>query len=282
LPGVVCDRYGRYAVLRLDGEAAYAQREVFVRVLQAALSPLGIEGLLLRSGRGHDQEVELAWGERPPQEIDVREHGMWLRTNLYEGQKTGLFLDHRESRARVRALARDARVLNLYGYTGGFSVAAGLGGACGVTTVDIAKPALELAKAAWLLNGLAPGLHTTAAGDAVDFLQAAAERAARWEFVIADPPNFAPRESVRDNALAAYEALHAAVLRVLAPGGLYLAASCSSHVTGADFEATLLAAGLRVRKVLQILERSGAPADHPKVLGFPEGNYLKVVLLRAI
>lgn len=282
VPGVVCDRYGRYAVLRLDGEAALSKRAALLGILQQVLLPLGIAGLLVRTGRGHEHEVELGWGEKPPLELDVREHGMRLCTNLYEGQKTGLFLDHRETRARVRALASGARVLNLYGYTGGFSVAAGLGGARSVTTVDIAKPALELAHKSWRANGLASAEHSSLAGDAIELVSAAAARGESWDLVVADPPNFAPRESARDNALHAYEALHTAVLRVLAPQGLYLAASCSSHITRVDFDATLLAAGLRVRKVLQVLERSGAAADHPKLLGFPEGDYLKVTLLRAL
>jgi 23S rRNA (cytosine1962-C5)-methyltransferase len=207
---------------------------------------------------------------------------MQLRVNLYEGQKTGLFLDHRRSRARIRELARDARVLNLYGYTGGFSAAAGLGGARDVTTVDIAKAALALAERSWAANGLTQAAHRTVCGDALQVLSAAADGGERWDVVIADPPNFAPRQSARDAALAAYEALHALVLRVLTPSGLYLAASCSSHVTRDDFDATLQSAAARARKVIQVLEQSSAPADHPKLLGFPEGNYLKVVLLRAL
>jgi 23S rRNA (cytosine1962-C5)-methyltransferase len=280
LPGFVCDRYGRFAVLKLDGDAALAQRERMLRVLQQELPALGVAGLLVRSGKREDARVELAWGERPDTEIVVREHGMRLRTNLFEGQKTGLFLDHRESRARVRSLANGARVLNLYGYTGGFSVAAGLGGASEVTTVDIAKPALALAAASWRDNDLPADKHRTLAADAIEHVTAAADGGERYELVIADPPNFAPRESARESACRAYEALHTAVLRMLAPGAHYLAASCSSHITRADFEATLAAASGRTRRRLHVLERSGAPADHPKLLGFPEGDYLKVCLLR--
>jgi 23S rRNA (cytosine1962-C5)-methyltransferase len=282
LPGVVCDRYGAFAVLRLDGEAALSLRATWVRLFETHLPALGIEGLLVRTGSGPDKEVELAWGTAPPRELIVRERGMRLRANLYEGQKTGLFLDHRLSRARVRQLAQGARVLNLYGYTGGFSIAAGLGGARSVTTVDIARPALQLAEASWSDNDLPAAVHQTICGDALEVLSKAADGGDTWDLVIADPPNFAPRQSARDQALAAYEALHGLVLRVLAPGGLYLAASCSSHVTHDDFAATLVQAGLRARKVIQVLEQGGSPADHPKLLGFPEGNYLKVVLLRAL
>lgn len=280
LPGFVCDRYDRFAVLRLDGAAAQCHRARMLATLETVLPALGITGILARSGRRDDTTIEHVFGERPEAEIVVREHGMSLCANLFDGQKTGLFLDHRESRARVRSLAQGARVLNLYGYTGGFSVAAGLGGARVVTTVDIAKPALALAEATWRANGLPATSHRTVAGDAIEFVTRAADGGERWDLVIADPPNFAPRQSARESALRAYEALHAAVLRAVGDDGYYLAASCSSHVDRAAFEATLTAAAGRVQRTVQVLERTGAPADHPKLLAFPEGDYLKVSLLR--
>lgn len=282
LPGVVCDRYGAHAVLKLDGEAALAHRDVFARALKAPLHALGITALLVRSGRKQDEIVEPVWGQAPPREISVREYGMQLVANLYEGQKTGLFLDHRETRARVRRLSAGRSVLNLYGYTGGFSIAAGLGGAARVTTVDMAKPALALAERGFRDNQLAADRHTSHAGDAHDYLEAAATRDERHGLIVADPPNFAPRQNVLEKALAAYQALHFGVLRVLEPGGIYVAASCSSHVDRDAFEGTLQKAAARARRVLQVLERSGAPADHPRLLGFPEGDYLKIVVLRAV
>jgi 23S rRNA (cytosine1962-C5)-methyltransferase len=281
LPGFTCDRYGQSAVLKLDGEAALSRATQFVQCLTPWLQKLGVESLILRSGRKQAQESELVWGPAPARELSVREHGMRLCTNLYEGQKTGLFLDHRETRRRVRQLARGSRVLNLYGYTGGFSVAAGLGGASHVTTVDTAKPALALAELSYRANDLPAATHVTHALDALAYLEAAAQRGERFELVIADPPNFAPRKTALDKALAAYEALHAAVLRVLVDGGWYVAASCSSHVDRAAFEETLRRGAGHARRIVQVLERSSAPADHPRLLAFPEGDYLKVLLTRA-
>jgi 23S rRNA (cytosine1962-C5)-methyltransferase len=281
LPGVVCDRYGSRAVLKLDGEAALSLSATWSTLLSERLPALGIESLLVRSSRKQGESVSVAWGPRPPHEIEVLERGMTLVVNLYEGQKTGLFLDHRESRARVRELSSELSVLNLYGYTGGFSIAAGLGGAAQVTTVDQAKPALALADRSWLANGLPAERHRSSAGDVVEYLTSAAERGERHGLIVADPPNFAPRQSVLSQALKAYEALHQGVLRVLSPGGLYVAASCSSHVDRLAFEQTLYDAARRARRVLQVLERGGAPADHPRLLAFPEGDYLKVTLLRA-
>ena len=280
LPGVVCDRYGAAAVLKLDGEAACAWRSELIEALRAPLAALGVEALLVREGKKHESHVELAYGPRPPDELIVLERGMQLCASLWHGQKTGLFLDHRESRARVRGLARGARVLNLYGYTGGFSVAAGLGGAAHVTTVDIAAPALALAERSWAANELPSERHATAATDVPEVLDALASERARFELIVADPPSFAPSERSKDAALASYEKLHAACLRLLQPGGYYLAASCSSHVGAAEFDDTLRKGAQAARRVLQVLERSSAPPDHPRLLAFPEGDYLKVVLSR--
>jgi 23S rRNA (cytosine1962-C5)-methyltransferase len=282
LPGAVLDRYGDAAVLKLDGEAIAAHLPTLLELLAERLPALGVRSLLLRSGRADTKQVELAFGPEPVAERLVRERGMALWVNLYEGQKTGLFLDHRESRATLRGRARGLGVLNLYGYTGGFSVAAGLGGAREVTTVDLARPALDLAARSFAANGLDAVPHRTFAADALEWLGQAKERGERWELIVADPPNFAPRKDAVEGALRAYESLHAAVFAVLAPGGHYLAASCSSHVTRADFEGTLADAARRARRVPQVLERSGAPADHPRLLGFPEGDYLKVLWTRAL
>ncbi len=272
-PGVVVDRYGTdegvFAVVRLDGAVAGLRW-----LVDAVAASLDADGVLVKRRRG--AEVELWRGRKPPPRVAVRERGMRLLADLHRGQKTGLFLDHRESRARVRALAAGRRVLNLYGYTGGFSVAAGLGGATRVVTVDVAQPAVAMAQATWEANAL-PDTHRAVAEDAPTFL---ARDTRRWDLIVADPPSFAPNERSKPAALEAYAKLHAACLGRLAQGGLYLAASCSSHVNGEDFLATLRAGAQRARQTLQILERGAAPADHPRLVCFPEGDYLKVVLAR--
>lgn len=280
LPGIVCDRYDRHAVVKLDGDGALALRDMIREALEAPCRELGIEGALLRTSRRQGGEVELYFGQEPPAEVEVLERGMKLLASLREGQKTGLFLDHRESRARVRSLSRGLRVLNLYGYTGGFSVAAGLGGASAVTTVDVARPAIELAARTWLQNGLPAGLHRALAEDVPGFLKEAALRGDRYDLIVADPPNFAPSQSKVEAALESYAALHAACASLLEPGGLYLAASCTSHVRMSDFLETLREGSKRARRVFSILEQTGAPFDHPRLLAFPEGDYLKVVLGR--
>jgi 23S rRNA (cytosine1962-C5)-methyltransferase len=288
LPGVVCDVYGAVAVLSCDGRGAAAWRDRLVGALRAPLAARGVTALLERRGRrsaSRDEEAEAAaettralFGALPAGPIEVSERGMILLADVVRGQKTGLFLDHRDTRQRVRELASGARVLDLFGYTGGFSVAAGRGGAACVDTVDLAAPALALAVETWAANALAGERHRVHRADVFAFLAAARARADRWELVIADPPSFAPSARAVPAAIAAYRKLHAACLGVLAPGGLYLAASCSSHVRRDAFEATLVGAAERARRPLAILGAWGAAADHPRLAAFPEGDYLKVVL----
>lgn len=283
-PGLVIDQYDlidgpKVAVLRLDGEGPARFFERVQGAVVRTLKDQGFEGLLVRRDRRSGEGPALAFGDVPKGRVRIHEHGMVLIGDLWEGQKTGLFLDHRESRFRVRALARGRRVLNLYAYTGGFSVSAGLGGAGTVTSVDVAPEAIALADETWLANELPPERHRGITADCRDFLE---EDRERYELVISDPPSFAPRESAVPSALAAYEALHASCLDRLVPGGLYLAGSCSSHVNAAAFDETLARASDAAGRRIQILERSGAPFDHPRLAAFPEGDYLKVVLARAL
>jgi 23S rRNA (cytosine1962-C5)-methyltransferase len=278
-PGLVCDVYDTWAVIQLDGAALVSRRAQLVEILRARLATRGIVRTLVKFGRRAEKKIE---GRPPSEPLFVREHGMTLVADLAHGQKTGLFLDHRESRRRIRALAHDRRVLDLYAYVGGFSAAAGLGGARAVDTVDVAAQAIEASHRTWLANGLHDARRTGHAVDVPAFLERAVADSRKWDLVIADPPSFAPNEAVVGKALKSYAQLHAASLRVLAPGGLLLAASCSSHIDAPSFETALSEGAGRARRIVQVLERWSAPADHPRLLAFPEGDYLKVVLARAL
>jgi len=288
LPGVVVDRYAEYAVLRLDGDAILSWHEAIEASLRERLPGLGIHTLVHRSGRGELKRVELVFGELPEGPVEIREHAMVLLVDLVHGQKTGMFLDHRPNRLRTRELvagmvaAGDApRVANLFGYTGGFSIAAGLGGAASVVTVDVAAPALALAEQAWLRNGLDPAKHHGAPIEVERWLAAQHGRK-KFDLIIADPPSFASNQASRDRALAAYKALHSAALPHVEHGGVYLAASCSSRVDRPAFEDTLVRAARTAGVELQVLERASAGVDHPVPLGFPEGEYLAVVSCRVL
>lgn len=284
LPGVVVDRYADHAVVRYDGQAILQWRSMIEDVLRERCASVGVSTLLRRSGRGEHKRVEAIVGELAGDVVEIREHGMLLLADLVRGQKTGAFLDHRPNRLRVRELIAGLvaaggtpRVVNLFGYTGGFSIAAGLGGAALVVTVDVAAPALSLATRAWQQNGLSADLHVAAATEVERWL---AEQRDDFDLVIADPPSFAPNKAARERGMSAYRALHGAALPRVVDGGYYFAASCSSQVDRTAFEDTLRAGAKAAKVSLTVLARSGAGFDHPVPLGFAEGEYLVATLCR--
>jgi 23S rRNA (cytosine1962-C5)-methyltransferase len=209
----------------------------------------------------------------PPSSIVITEDDARFAVDVRAGQKTGFFLDQRENRRTIRRHAADQTVLNLFSYTGGFSLHAALGGATHVTSVDIAPPAIAQLERNLALTSLPASAHELVAADAFDFLARAARQQRRWDLVIADPPSFAPSERARPAALAAYRKLAAAALAVTAPGGRFALASCSSHITEADLlDQVSTLAPLKLRLT------AGAASDHPVLPAFPEGRYLKFLL----
>ncbi len=282
LPGVVCDVYAEYAVIQFDGQGMINFKTNIINTLKGILEQRQVHNLLLRTGRRDQRNLSAEFGRLPEKPVAVIERGMRMQADLIHGQKTGLFLDHRESRWKVRMLATGLSVLNLYGYTGGFSVAAGLAGADSVETVDIAQAAIIQANQNWQDNGLDPAGHSGHACEVAEFLTKAAARRARYDLIVADPPSFAPRESKVQASLKGYRALHRSAIELIHKGGYYLAASCSSHVNRGAFENTILQAARQTGTIIQVLDRWGAPADHPRLLAFDEGDYLKVVLSRIV
>jgi 23S rRNA (cytosine1962-C5)-methyltransferase len=279
-PGYVVDRYGDIAVLRVDGDAAIARLDAFVAALWPRLEAAGVCTLVHRVGvkKGQPKESVTLRGPDPPAAAEVKEHGVPFRVDLAEGQKTGAFLDQRENRRRVGEMARGLRVLNLFSYAGGFSLRAALGGASHVTSVDLAAKAHATAQASFRLAGVDPRAHAFVTADAFAFLAEAKKKRQTWDLVVSDPPSFAPSEKAVPRALSAYRSLHRACADVLVDGGLFCAASCSSHVDAAAFTATLDAAALGGR-ALRLLALHGPPEDHPTLPAWPEGRYLKFAVL---
>lgn len=272
-PGVVVDRYDDVAVLRLDGDGVRAKRDVIVAAISPLLRGLGISTLLQR---GRADETVVLFGTLPEGPLRVTEHGVPFIADVVRGQKTGAFLDQRENRRRVGEMSAGKRVLNLFSYAGGFSLHAALRGAVKVTSVDIASAAHATAQQSFKVAGVDPRVHEFVTADAFAFLEGARKQGKAWDVVVSDPPSFAPNEKSKERALAAYRSLHRACAAVLAPGGTFCAASCSSHVDAKTFVTTLDDAALE-RSDLRIVAVHGAPADHPILAAFPEGQYLKFI-----
>jgi len=270
LPGIHVDVYGEVAVVRFDGAGARAFYGELAASLQAEPS-LGIRRVLDREERGGAELV-----------LEVRENGVVFGVDLGRGQKGGLFLDQRENRAELGGRARGLRVLNLFAYTGGFSLYAALGGAARTDTVDVARPAIAAARRNFELNGLpvdagVAGFHAL---DAFEFLEQAVRRGERYDLVISDPPSFAKNRAGLPAALAAYRRLHRLAAAVVAPGGLFAAASCSSQVDRKTFVASVEAGTHAAGRRFELELLRGAGFDHPVLPAFPEGDYLKLALGR--
>jgi 23S rRNA (cytosine1962-C5)-methyltransferase len=275
MPGFVVDRYGPFVVLRPDGDGARARLDWFRAELWPRMKARGATTLVLRDP---DAGARVLEGSEPTGSIEVREHGVPMLVDVMKGQKTGAFLDQRENRRRIGAIARGRRVLNLFSYAGGFSLHAALGGATHTTSVDSAMAAHKSAQDSFRIAGIDPSAHTFTCADVFAFLDEAKRTNKTWDLVISDPPSFAPKESAKARAIASYRKLHRACADVLAEGGIFCAASCSSHVTERDF-LTTLDDGALGRSDLSVREIHGPPADHPIVAGWPEGRYLKFTVL---
>ncbi len=278
LPGVVVDVYATVAVVRLDGEAVRAWRDAVADALLDVGQGLGVSHVYERSRGG--QGVVLRGGP-PPVPVEVREHGVRFAVDVVHGQKTGFFLDQRDNRRAIQPYVDGARVANLFGYTGGFSVYAALAGARQVTTVDSAADAIRDARSNFVLNDLPPDRHAFVVEDVFAWMERARSTGERFGLIVVDPPSFAPSEKALKKALVAYRDLFAAALQLVEPGGILAPASCSSHVDPAMFLDILRDAGHKARRRLRVLEARGQPADHPTLPAFKEGRYLKFALVRA-
>lgn len=283
LPGLVVDLYDGYAVL-----ATYASslEGLIPWIVEALRDVAPLQGIVRRRvGGARDEEmskIELLWGRLPPRDLIIEEHGLRFHANLYEGQKTGLFLDHRENRYYLEPLAAGQRVLNLFSYSGAFSLYAARGGAVQVTSVDIAPGAAADARANFALNGFDPDAHEFLVADVFAYLERLRVGKQRFDLVICDPPSFAHNKEQLPQALKAYARLNAMGMRATEAGGLYAAASCSSQVSPDAFRATLADAARQAGRRFQILHDVGHPPDHPVMAPHPEGRYLKFMLGRVL
>jgi 23S rRNA (cytosine1962-C5)-methyltransferase len=270
-PGLVIDQYADTIVIVFDGDAAAAFWREHIEDVLAGLERGGAQfsHAWLR-GERRDRSTASALRGDPPAEIVIAEDEARFAVDVRAGQKTGFFLDQRDNRRTIRRLAAGASVLNVFSYTGGFSLHASLGGATRVTSVDVAAPAIAGLRRNLELSGLDADAHELVALDAFEFFARANDQRRKWDLVIVDPPSFAPSERARPAALQAYKKLAAAALAVVEPGGRFALASCSSHVTEADL--LELVAGMGA---LRLRASAGAGSDHPVLPSFPEGRYLK-------
>ncbi len=284
LPGLVIDYYDGVCVLQAHSVGMFRSK---MRIAEALVKVYGdnIRAVYDKSSStvpfkaGLDAVDGYLW-KRPDfqkDELVLLENGNRFLINWTTGQKTGFFLDQRENRALVGRYASGRRVLNLFCYTGGFSVYALAAGAESVVSVDSSERAMAMVSENIALNGFDESRHTSFCGDAMDFLKQSEEN--RYDLMIVDPPAFAKHKGALNNALRAYRRLNASAIEKVAAGGLVFTFSCSQVVDKETFALTVFSAAAQVGRSVRILDRLNQPADHAVNIYHPEGEYLKGLLL---
>ncbi len=288
LPGLVVDVYGDTAVMQAHSVGMHVDREC---IAEAILDTCGkfIKNVYYKSEatlpfnaglEAKDSYLQGGGAKTAPVAV---ENGIKFHPDWVQGQKTGFFVDQRDNRALVERYAKGKNVLNMFCYTGGFSLYALRGGARLVHSVDASAKAVELCNRNVALNfGETVKAHQAYAQDAFDYFHHLEQDPAspRYDLMIVDPPAFAKHQKVLRQALQGYRKLNAAAIRNIAPGGILFTFSCSQAVSKEDFRLAVFSAAAQTGRKVQILHQLTQPADHPVNIYHPEGEYLKGLVLR--
>ena len=284
LPGVIADRYGDTVVVQLTTAGADKWRAAIADSLHQATGCARIyerSDVEVRKLEGLEAVTGWLHGEAGGDELVVEEHGVRMTVDYVGGHKTGFYLDQRENRRRAAELARGRRVLNCFCYTAGFSLQALAGGAREVVSIDSSGPALATAQRNLALN---PQLDAARAiwreADVFAELRNLRASGENYDLIILDPPKFAHTAAHAERAGRAYKDINLTAMRLLAPGGLLMTYSCSGGVSAELFQKIVAGAALDVGRTARIVQRLQGAADHPVDLAFPEGEYLKGLLLQ--
>ena len=280
LPGLIVDRYGDLLVL----QSLTAGSELWKGTIADLLvEETGVEAIYERS----EADVRELEGLPPisgrlrgeaPATLTIRENGLRYRVDFRGGHKTGFYLDQRANRLRVQELAEGRDVLDGFCYTGGFSVNALHGGAKSVLSVDSSAEALALCKENVQMNDLPEERHAVMEGDIFSLLRRFRDERRSFNLIVLDPPKFAPTAAQVERAARAYKDINLLAFKLLRPGGLLATFSCSGGVDGALFQKIVAGAALDAGAEVQVLEHFSQGPDHPVMLSFPEGAYLKGLL----
>jgi 23S rRNA (cytosine1962-C5)-methyltransferase len=282
LPGLVVDQYADVLVAQFLSAGAEAWRE---EILNALMELSGCTAIFERSDaevrklEGLEPRTGFVRGNQNASRCPIVEYGLNFRVDVAEGQKTGFFLDQRENRQRIRALAAGRNVLDGFCYTGGFAVAALAGGAKKISAIESSAPALEVAKDNVAANPLDASKVEFIQADVFKHLRTLRDQGAKFDMIVLDPPKLAPTAAHAKNAARAYKDVNLLAFKLLSPGGLLATFSCSGGVSAELFQSIVAGAALDAGGEAKIIERFTAAADHPVAIEYPEGEYLKGLLL---
>ena len=278
-PSLIVDRYDRYVVVQLMSAGVEAHRDFIIQAIEALPN---VDGILARNDVALRRKEQLPLGiellrGNVPEQVEVNEHGIRYFAAPWSGQKTGAFLDQRENRVLIGANTM-GRALDCFSYHGSFALHMARD-ASRVLALDMSAEALARARANAALNGFT-NLETRET-DAFDFLKAAERSRDRYDTIVLDPPAFAKTKSALAAAMRGYKEINLRAMRMLAPNGVLLTASCSFHLSKALFLDMLRDAAAESGRRMSLREIRGQPADHPEILTIPETGYIKSALLQA-
>lgn len=283
LPGVVADVYAGHVVLQLTSAFAAAKREqivsAFIKVGAKSVSEREDVDVRVKEGLPVGGFTLLA-GEAPPETVEIVENGVRMLVDIRKGHKTGYYLDQRTARYMVKSYAR-GEMLNCFSYTGGFGLFAAQGGATKVYQIDVSSEALRLARENAALNGFADDRFEYVEADVFKYLRGCRDAGRSFDTIVLDPPKFAETKSQIMRAARGYKDINLLAMKLLKPGGILATFSCSSAMTSELFDKVIAEAATDARRDLRILARTMQADDHPVSVHFPEGQYLKGLLLQA-
>ncbi|MBY0543761.1 MAG: class I SAM-dependent rRNA methyltransferase [Sphingobacteriaceae bacterium] len=285
LPGLIVDKYADFLSVQILSTGIEKAKTILIEILVKTLQPKGIfdrSDATARTHEGITAENGLLWGETPPAFIAVKENGIIYHINIAEGQKSGFYCDQRDNRQILASYAKDKSVLDCFSYSGGFSLNAFKQGANEVTSVDSSALAIETLKQNIELNKFKSKKYIAIQSDVNKQLRAFKEEGKKFDIVILDPPKYAPSRSALDRAARAYKDLNRLGLLLLESGGLLATFSCSGAVDIDTFKQIIAWAALDAGKEVQVIKQFSQPEDHPVRLSFPEGEYLKGLLVRVL
>jgi len=282
LPGFIVDRYDDILVIQCTTCGADRWRESFIDLL---VQLTGIEKIVERSDvdvrelEGLPARSGIVNGDVAPGPHTIRENDMRFWVDVLEGQKTGFYLDQRDNRAGLRQFVNQRDVLDCFTYTGGFAISALVGGAKSVVGVDSSKENLNLARENCKINSISPDNVEWVVGDIFKYLRELRDRNRKFDLIILDPPKFAPTSKHVQKAARGYKDINLLGFKLLRPGGLLCTFSCSGGVGQELFQKIVVSAAIDAGVRARIIKRFSQALDHPVGLNFPEGEYLKGLLL---
>jgi len=285
LPGLILDLYGSAVVFQILTQGMEAMRPLLIELIEEVFHPEIIverSDEAIRKKEGMEERKEVIKGVVPEGGVEIVEHGIKLMVDIWDGHKTGFYLDQRTNRRLVQSYAKDKRVLNCFSYTGGFSLAALKGGARDVISVDESRPALAIAEANVTRNNLDPARHSTVQADVFKYLRQLRDAGETFDMIVMDPPKFVSDRKHIDRACRGYKDLNLIALQLLSENGILVSFSCSGLLSRDLFQKVLFGAGVDAQCELQVLEHLSQSDDHPVLLTFPESLYLKGFICRKI